>query len=155
MRRIRRTHRTGWSAVDRRLNRPELTTADVRDGIRKAWVVEHVVCIRSETQAHVLGNRNILQETQIRVEVVWPTEGVPRNVAESSFFSKARELRRLQALSRARSWTGTKKLESIPRGIGAESSSCWRYAGPKLHPQEQSCRIPLGIPGAPEERAGY
>ncbi len=83
-------------------DRSELTTAGVRDRIGKIRVVEHVVRIRAQTEAHTFRDRNILQDRQIGVEVVGTTEGVPRNVAEVGFGPNAGELRGLQALSRIR-----------------------------------------------------
>src|SRR5437879_12582993 len=81
----------------------ELAAADVRNRVSEVRLVEHVISIRTQTQTHMLGERDILQDAEVRVEIVGTTEVIPWNVAEVDFVSKGRKLRGLQTLSRTRS----------------------------------------------------
>src|SRR5438270_8994153 len=68
-----------------RPNLTELAIADVRDRIGEVWMVEHVISVCAQTQTHALGNWDVLQQADIRVEVVRAAEGIPRNVPEVRF----------------------------------------------------------------------
>src|SRR4029077_987603 len=76
-----------------RLDGAELSAADVRNRIRKARVIEDIVSICANSEVHALGDGDVLQDAEVRVEVVRATERVPRNVAEIRFGSNPSELR--------------------------------------------------------------
>src|SRR5689334_18100942 len=80
----KRTVRTGRRHYGRG-DLTELSAGDVARWVREVGMIENVVGGCADSETHALGDRDVLQDAEVRVEITRPPEEVAWNVAERGF----------------------------------------------------------------------